>query len=71
MPRFDGSGPQGEGPLTGRGDGRCAPVQPKMGAQGVSMIGRRPLFGLFRRGWGRGRGVGVGRGRGRGRWFRW
>lgn len=72
MPRLDGSGPQGEGALTGRGDGRCAPAQPKAGTQGVPVTGRRPLFGLFRRGLGRGRGAGGrGRGRGRGRWFRW
>ena len=70
MPGFDSSGPEGKGPLTGRGDGRCAPVRPKAGTQGVPLIGPRPLFGLFRRGWGRGRGVGS-RGRGRGRWFRW
>lgn len=24
MPRFDGTGPQGKGPRTGRGMGRCA-----------------------------------------------
>ena len=70
MPRFDGSGPQGEGPLTGRGAGRCTPGQPKIGVQDVPMVGRRPLFGIFRRGAGRGRGVGS-RGRGRRRWFRW
>lgn len=25
MPRFDGTGPQGAGPMTGRGQGRCNP----------------------------------------------
>jgi len=24
MPRFDGTGPQGRGPMTGRGMGKCA-----------------------------------------------
>lgn len=25
MPRFDGTGPMGQGPMTGRGCGRCVP----------------------------------------------
>lgn len=25
MPRFDGTGPQGKGPMTGRGLGKCNP----------------------------------------------
>jgi len=28
MPRFDGTGPCGEGPMTGRGEGHCALVLP-------------------------------------------
>ncbi len=31
MPGFDGSGPQGRGPLTGRGEGYCAIVLPQDG----------------------------------------
>ena len=48
MPAFDQTGPQGMGPLTGRGFGRCG-----------SGLGRNFGFGLrrsfgrgFRRGWG-------------------
>ncbi|MBU0907764.1 MAG: DUF5320 domain-containing protein [Nanoarchaeota archaeon] len=41
MPRFDGTGPNGQGPLTGRGAGNCTNVV----APG------------FRRGFGRGRGL--------------
>jgi hypothetical protein len=31
MPRFDGTGPQGLGPMTGRGEGYCALVIPETG----------------------------------------
>jgi hypothetical protein len=31
MPRFDGTGPQGLGPMTGRGEGYCALVIPESG----------------------------------------
>jgi hypothetical protein len=31
MPRFDGTGPQGLGPMTGRGEGYCALVMPESG----------------------------------------
>ncbi|NIV97652.1 hypothetical protein GWN26_00245, partial [Candidatus Saccharibacteria bacterium] len=48
MPRFDGTGPQGQGPMTGRGMGRCADAQ-------------RPGWGQGR-GMGRGAGRGMGRG---------
>lgn len=46
MPAFDKTGPQGQGPMTGRGMGRCG------GGQGM---GRRMGFG---RCCGRGRGLG-------------
>lgn len=52
MPGFDGTGPMGQGPMTGRGMGYCGPAQG--GTPG------RPL-GLGMR-----RGFGGGRGRGRG-----
>ncbi len=52
MPNLDGSGPQGQGPLTGRGLGRCR-------SQGGA-VASRPRFG---RGAGRGPGRGFGRGR--------
>jgi hypothetical protein len=31
MPRFDGTGPQGEGPMTGRSEGYCAVKMPESG----------------------------------------
>ena len=56
MPRGDGTGPQGMGPMTGRAAGVC---------------GGYPVPGFMnpapgRGAWGRGRGVGRGWGRGRG-----
>jgi hypothetical protein len=38
MPGFDGTGPRGEGPMTGRGEGYCALVLP-------SPEGRSALYG--------------------------
>jgi len=32
MPRFDGTGPRGQGPMTGRGEGYCALAYPRSGA---------------------------------------
>jgi len=31
MPGFDGTGPRGQGPMTGRGEGHCALVLPESG----------------------------------------
>jgi len=60
MPGFDGTGPRGRGPMTGRGEGNCA-----MPADEYDDIPRGYGYG---RGWGRGRGRGWGRrGRGYGR----
>jgi hypothetical protein len=60
MPRFDGSGPLGEGPMTGGGFGYCG-------------TRRRPGYGLRGRalygGFGPSRGPGFGRGRGLSRGF--
>ena len=60
MPRGDGTGPMGFGPMTGRGAGYCAgyPVPGFM----------NPIPG---RGYGYGYGRGFGFGRGRGRGFGW
>ncbi len=73
MPFRDGTGPRGEGPMTGRGQGYCAVdfAQPPGAVR--SYGGRlfrwsRPLASLGRA-FGRGRGAGRGRGGGRGR--RW
>lgn len=63
MPAFDGTGPNGEGPRTGRGLGPCpqdanTTVRPRR----FPGLGRGPGFGQ------RGTGRGLGRrGRGRGR----
>jgi hypothetical protein len=59
MPGFDGTGPQGMGPMTGGGRGLCNPY----GRMNVTGLGYRSGFG-----WpvGRGRGRGFGRGAGRG-----
>lgn len=48
MPNFDKTGPEGKGPMTGRGAGPCNPKTPK---------GQGPGRGLGR-GLGRGRGFG-------------
>jgi hypothetical protein len=48
----DGTGPNGQGPRTGRGMGNCPPVSGNVNNSG--------WFGGFGRGWGRGRGFGRG-----------
>ena len=56
MPGLDGRGPQGMGPMTGRGQGQCALPTSRLG---------------YTVGFGRGRGLGFGRGLGRGMgWWR-
>lgn len=65
MPRFDGTGPQGQGPMTGRGAGYCAdgddaeflPARPRLGARFARWLNPGRMFG-------RGRGAGRGRQRG-------
>lgn len=67
MPGFDGTGPLGQGSLTGRGMGYCA-GGPYPYAREVYGVGR----GGIPWGGGRGRAWGGGRGRfGRGRSFGW
>ncbi len=56
MPGFDGTGPMGGGPMTGRGMGFCAGRQP---AGARRFAGRGRGFG-FGRGWGGGFGWGRG-----------
>jgi hypothetical protein len=75
MPRFDGTGPQGQGPMTGRGEGYCAVRHPDSGeasygyagVQGtpMRMVARPTPGGLFAR-WIR---PVLWLGRGFGRWF--
>jgi len=50
MPRFDKTGPRGEGPMTGRGLGKCAPAGSQTSGRGQGM------------GFGKGRGYGRGLG---------
>ena len=84
MPRFDGTGPQGQGPMTGRGQGDCAVRLPRSsqmadgypGLQGAPLrpgvLASRPMLGARFARWLRPavrRGFGPGRGRGRRR--RW
>ena len=51
MPYRDGTGPNGQGPMTGRGMGPCAGDA-------------RPMYGRIGRGFGGRRGMGYGMGRG-------
>jgi len=60
MPGFDQTGPQGAGPMTGRGMGRCQTPQTRTTEEGTA--GQVPTGGVV---YGLGRG-GVPRGGGRG-----
>jgi hypothetical protein len=78
MPGFDGTGPQSQGPMTGRGEGYCALRLPGPGQvpQGYAGLQRTPVrLGARFAGWlypvrriGFGRGAGRGRGRRSRRW---
>jgi hypothetical protein len=84
MPRYDGTGPQGQGPLTGRGEGYCAVRIPDdgSGVYGVAARQSRPVGAAganrpwarvrswFARGLALGVGRGAGRAGGRGRGYR-
>jgi hypothetical protein len=39
MPRFDGTGPRGEGPMSGRGEGYCAIKLPEPGQAPEGYVG--------------------------------
>jgi hypothetical protein len=63
MPRGDGTGPQGQGPMTGRGRGKCNPkdrasVSSEQGGMGLG----RKLGRSRRQGPGRGADRSAGRG---------
>lgn len=60
MPGFDGTGPMGQGPMTGGGFGNCNPRGEAMAPPRGQGAGR---------GAGAGQGMGAGRGGGRGRGF--
>ena len=71
MPRFDGTGPQGQGPMSGRGEGYCAVKLPRsdQAADGYAGLQGAPVRGSRFARWLRpaaGRRLGRGRG-GRGR----
>ncbi|MGC8862505.1 MAG: DUF5320 domain-containing protein [Armatimonadota bacterium] len=80
MPRMDGTGPAGQGPMTGRGLGPCGSYGTRLpqNAQApwtawiqrtLGAFGSLGLGGYMRpRGGGRGVSGGRGGGRGRGRW---
>ena len=55
MPRGDGTGPQGQGPKTGKGLGKCNPQSGVFTPQGQNPMGS-----------GKGKGQGMGKKRGRG-----
>jgi hypothetical protein len=83
MPRFDGTGPRGDGPMTGRGEGYCVlelpepgrPIRGYAGLEGTPVNLETPSAWP---GWWprtavgsqcvRGRGLGRGACRGRGHW---
>ena len=77
MPRLNGTGPAGMGPMTGRGQGYCNPSQVTYGSAPAGRSGyRAPGYGQGfgraqgfgqGRGFNSGRGLGAGRGRGFGR----
>ena len=68
MPGFDGTGPLGQGAMTGRGMGNCNPAWNTYQAGSVYGYGRGRGRGLGR-GCGPGRGMGFGWGAGFGRGF--
>lgn len=68
MPRGDGTGPGGMGPMTGRAAGFCAGY-PSPGF--VNPYGGRYSYGGYGRGWGYGGAFGRGWGRGYGRGGGW
>ncbi|HDS62950.1 MAG TPA: hypothetical protein ENN52_02245 [Methanofollis liminatans] len=73
MPGFDGTGPRGAGPMTGRGFGRCRPVPQTDVQQTAETTGAAPVqqdipvqqntvYGVGQGGVPRGAVYGVGRG---------
>jgi hypothetical protein len=41
VPRFDGTGPRGQGPMTGRGEGYCAVKIPESGEEPYGYAGQQ------------------------------
>ncbi|MHB8871483.1 MAG: DUF5320 domain-containing protein [Candidatus Doudnabacteria bacterium] len=76
MPNFDRTGPQGQGPMTGRKRGRCRDTQTSQSEKTTEQTAenKEVVYGLGRGGRPRGGGglgnrFGSGSGRGRGRGF--
>ncbi|MEA3514854.1 MAG: DUF5320 domain-containing protein [Nanoarchaeota archaeon] len=69
MPGYNRTGPEGRGPMTGRGAGYCASGsgQPPTYQEGQEIVYGIGRGGVPRGGGGRGRGSGRGMGRGAGR----
>jgi len=66
MPGFDATGPNGQGPRTGRGLGKCKPAKSNK-EENISDFDRGRGMGRgYRHGYGRGMGGGRGFGGGRG-----
>jgi len=65
MPRFDGTGPRGRGPFTGRGQGFCAIRVPGTVTDLASGSSRSRAGVILRRAGRLGMGIGLGLGLGR------
>lgn len=64
MPGMNRRGPEGEGPMSGRGRGRCNPVNRESNNSDAPAAGG--MNAPFRQGAGRGMGQGAGKGMGQG-----
>ncbi|HON28026.1 MAG: DUF5320 domain-containing protein [Mesotoga sp.] len=66
MPWRDGTGPSGQGPMTGRGMGNCAPKDSVSGLDVTRIYGGRMFFGggFYLRGFRLGLGLSTGHRRG-------
>lgn len=69
MPAFNGTGPRGLGPMTGRGLGYCAMRFPSLLLNRTGAAVASVATGAARRFFGYGRGLGYGLGRGLGRGY--
>lgn len=66
MPGFNATGPNGQGPLTGRGLGKCKPAKSNKEEDFSDFDRGRGMGRAYRHGYGRGMGGGRGFGGGRG-----
>ena len=68
MPGGDRTGPQGQGPLTGRGQGQCGTVNQQASLNRPNLNWSKRFLSNVSSTFRIGRGYGMGRGRGMGRW---